>query len=361
MTEFPLGGTGRFARNIAAGLDGALWFTELTGRIGRVSTSGDVTELAIPQRPAEPIAIVAGSDGNLWYTDFYDRIGRVTTSGTLVQFLLAAGVGPRGIAAGPDGNLWFTETNAGRIARLSPAGALTEFQLPDPTCGPFGIAAGPDGNLWFTEFSASRIGRISTAGALTEFSLPGGAGPWGIAAGSDRAVWFTESSLDRIGRIALDGSITETPIPTSGGAPTEIASGPDGNIWFTEFRGDKIGRVAVASACTPGPTALCLGNARFRVEATWSVSDQGTSGSGQAIPLTGDTGAFWFFSANNVEIVVKVVDGRAFNGKFWVFIGSLSDVAYRVTVRDLTTDHVNAYVNEQGTLQSVADTAAFGP
>ena len=77
------------------------------------------------------------------------------------------------------------------------------------------------------------------------------------------------------------------------------------------------------------------------------------------VALTGDAGAFWFFSANNIELVVKVVDGRAVNGKFWVFIGSLTDVGYRVTVRDLSTDQVNAYVNQPGTLQSFADTAAF--
>ena len=95
------------------------------------------------------------------------------------------------------------------------------------------------------------------------------------------------------------------------------------------------------------------------MKVTWDVSAQGAAGVGRTIPLTGDTGAFWFFSANNVELVVKVVDGRPFNGKFWVFIGSLTDVDYRVTVRDLSTDHVNTYVHEAGTLQSFADTAAF--
>ena len=31
--------------------------------------------------------------------------------------------------------------------------------------------------------------------------------------------------------------------------------------------------------------------------------------SGQVIPLTGDTGAFWFFSSSNVEVVIKVLNG----------------------------------------------------
>jgi hypothetical protein len=220
---------------------------------------------------------------------------------------------------------------------------------------------GPDGALWFTEISASRIGRMTTSGAVTEFDLPGGSSPYGIVTGSDRSLWFTESTRDRIGQLTMAGVLTEFEIPTAGGSPTGIASGPDGNIWFTEFNGDKIGRFSVQSFCVPDATTLCLNNARFQVRVDWNVSDQGTSGVGHTQPLTGDTGAFWFFTPNNLEVIVKVVDGRPFNGRFWVFIGSLSDVEYSVTVRDLVTDHVNSYVNHQGTLQSVGDTAAFGP
>ncbi len=359
IAKFALARPGSFARGITAGPDGALWFTELTGRIGRVTTSGSVTELDIPVRPAEPIEIVTGSDGNLWFTDFYDRIGRVTTAGVLTFFLLAPNTGPQGITSGPDGALWFTESKAGRIGRLTTAGAFSQFALPDSNAGPYGITTGPDGNLWFTEYTSARIGRLTPAGVVTEFSLPGGAAPYGIVTGSDRNLWFTESGLHRIGRITAAGAVTEIPVPTPGATPTEITSGPDGNIWFTEFTGDKIGRVALQGFCVPDASTLCLNNARFQVKVAWDVSRQGMAGVGRSVPLTGDTGAFWFFSANNIELVVKVVDGRAFNGKFWVFIGSLTDVDYRVTVRDLATERQNTYVHEAGTLQSFADTAAF--
>src|SRR5262249_59815985 len=85
----------------------------------------------------------------------------------------------------------------------------------------------------------------------------------------------------------------------------------------------------------------------------------GTNGKGQSVPLTGDTGAFWFFSANNLELVVKVVDGRAFNNFFWVFYGALSNVEYTLTVTDTATGAVRSYSNPQGTLASVSDTSAF--
>ncbi|MEO8432640.1 MAG: PKD domain-containing protein [Acidobacteriota bacterium] len=118
-------------------------------------------------------------------------------------------------------------------------------------------------------------------------------------------------------------------------------------------------RAVTVSSCGGGQTVLCLNGGRFRVEADWRVPSQGTSGKGTAVPLTGDTGFFWFFTNNNVELVVKVVDGRAFNGKFWFFSGALSDVEYTIRVTDTTTGAVRTYFNPQGTLASTSDTSAF--
>ncbi|HVE66604.1 MAG TPA: PPC domain-containing protein [Thermoanaerobaculia bacterium] len=112
-------------------------------------------------------------------------------------------------------------------------------------------------------------------------------------------------------------------------------------------------------ACQADPTTLCVNGARFQVRVDWSVPSQGTSGAGRAVSLTSDTGYFWFFSANNVELVIKVVDGRAFNNFFWVFYGALSDVAYTITVTDTVTGNVKVYTNPQGRLASVADVTAF--
>jgi hypothetical protein len=122
-----------------------------------------------------------------------------------------------------------------------------------------------------------------------------------------------------------------------------------------------------SSVCTPNATTACLNANRFMVTVTW-VSLSGrtgdeqaatASGNGQAVSLTGDTAYFWFFSSNNVELVIKVVDGRSFNNFFWVFYGALSNVQYTITVTDTLTGAVKVYNNPQGNLASVADTAAF--
>jgi len=111
--------------------------------------------------------------------------------------------------------------------------------------------------------------------------------------------------------------------------------------------------------CAPGATSLCLQASRFLLEVTWSVPTQGTSGFGQAIPLSTDTGAFWFFSSTNYELMIKVLDGTSANGHFWVFYGALSNVQYTITVTDTRTGAIRTYTNPFGTLASVADVLAF--
>ena len=113
-----------------------------------------------------------------------------------------------------------------------------------------------------------------------------------------------------------------------------------------------------ASPCSSGPTTLCLNGGRFRVEVAWLTSD-GRTGTGTAVSLTPETGYFYFFGASNVELVIKVLDGRPVDGHWWVFYGSLSDVAYTINVTDTETGILKTYTNALGSLASVGDTKAF--
>jgi hypothetical protein len=115
----------------------------------------------------------------------------------------------------------------------------------------------------------------------------------------------------------------------------------------------------VAGSCVPGSTTLCLNGGRFRVQATFATP-QGQSGNATAVPETTDTGTFWFFSATNVEAIVKVVSGCSFNQRYWVFAGGLTNVAVTVTVTDTRTGQVRTYTNPQGTpFAPIQDTNAF--
>jgi hypothetical protein len=116
--------------------------------------------------------------------------------------------------------------------------------------------------------------------------------------------------------------------------------------------------LAGSGACVPTETRLCLFGGRIAVEATWEDFVGGT-GVGRTIPLTSDTGAFWFFAPSNLEILFKVFDGRPMNGHLWVYYGALSNVEYRLTVTDTTTGESRVYFNPAGRFASAADNWAF--
>ena len=111
------------------------------------------------------------------------------------------------------------------------------------------------------------------------------------------------------------------------------------------------------SACATTATALCL-HGRFLVGLQWQDSASQV-GLGQVIPATDDSGYLWFFAPGTVELAVKVLDGTAVNGHFWVFTASLSDVQFAMTVTDTATGAVRVYQNPAGIMRSFGDTAAF--
>ena len=81
---------------------------------------------------------------------------------------------------------------------------------------------------------------------------------------------------------------------------------------------------------------------------------------GHGVALSDDSAAFWFFTPENLEVLVKVLDGRPVNGHFWVFFGALSDLDYTVRVTDSTTGLIREYFSVPGQPTSLADTTAFG-
>lgn len=93
-----------------------------------------------------------------------------------------------------------------------------------------------------------------------------------------------------------------------------------------------------ADGCVTETHALCLTGNRFRVTATYH-DHLGRDGVGYASPLTSESGTFWFFSPESVELIVKVVDACAHPdfGNFWVFASGLTDVEVHLSVVDTWT------------------------
>ena len=262
---------------------------------------------------------------------------------------------PAQVAVGPDGNIYSPEVFSGKIAQVTPAGAVTEFSLPandlketHGTPFPFGIASaggllwigqrgvnvrsglftvhamttsgvfkhsvtltrepiwmttGPDGNVWISEQNSSgrgpgAIGRLTPSGQLTEFQLKDKHQPTDITTGPDGALWFGEQGI--VGRITTKGALTEftlPPCPSGGKVPIRqafyLAAGTDGNVWFTD-----------PNPCFPGEN---IGNSIGRIRTNGTYIGDFFPPTADSFPegITSGDGKMWFteFCGNNVGSV----------------------------------------------------------
>jgi hypothetical protein len=179
----------------------------------------------------------------------------------------------------------------------------------------------------------------------------------------------------RYHRPELDCAVLPTPTPRSiplgvleaGVYDLRIVDVTDGGN--PQLEDEAIVDVSASSCADPihwppgsadaGAPRLCLNGGRFAVTAEWTTRTGG-HGFGFPLPLTRESGAFWFFDDQNLELMVKVLDGCAVNGKWWVFTAGLTDVHVILRVHDLTTGAERSYERPLGTLFTpIADVNAF--
>jgi hypothetical protein len=117
---------------------------------------------------------------------------------------------------------------------------------------------------------------------------------------------------------------------------------------------------SLGAECADNADALCLLGGRFEVSVTWT-DFAGQSGSAKAVPFaTADSGLLYFFSENNWEMLVKVLDGCDFNERVWVFAAATTNVAYTLEVKDRVSGLSKIYENPLGQASAaITDTSAF--
>ncbi len=209
-----------------------------------------VTPAATTVRHAVPSSrtgtgIIVGPDGALWFAESAGVLGRITTAGTITDYVIPAGWYLEALCAGPDGALWFSASNgktaAQAIVRRAPAGTYTVYPLAS-AYQVEGIVTASDGNMYFDQ--TGTLGRITPAGLVTILSVTDSLGNAlhvdSIAAGADGALWFAESGYDALDRydltthnVAIHPVQAEsfgTPFPTE---PTDIVVGSGGTLYFT--------------------------------------------------------------------------------------------------------------------------------
>ncbi len=115
-----------------------------------------------------------------------------------------------------------------------------------------------------------------------------------------------------------------------------------------------------AGSCVADEETLCLQDSRYAVTVAWWTG-AGESGAGSVVHAgTNDSGLFTFFSRENWEVLIKVLDGCALNGRVWVYGASTTDLGYTIRVADTVTGTVKEYRNEPGLpAPAITDATAF--
>lgn len=258
--SLPSGAGKTFAMTTAS--TGDMWLGGTGPSLIRLTTDGVATSVPVAGLPAnaEIHGIAEDSAGRIWFSEFQtDSLWSVTTNGgdpKRLQLPNAKSV-PWGLTRGPDGNLWFAEVRD-RVGRLTPAGALSEFDLPDGMA-PFQVVGTPDGRILATgtatvgkapnQVTTALVATVSTTGAI---STAGPTGTAGIAstAGvtSDNQVWLPSKDRKSLLQTDLAGKLTGKSVGLGSTEVSDVTVGPDDAVWFISTDPSPlVGRIASGS------------------------------------------------------------------------------------------------------------------
>jgi virginiamycin B lyase len=187
---------------ITVGSDNNLWIVDDgTNSVAQLMVNGNFHEypLLTANAVGTEIAATGSPDNSLWVTETgVGRVARVSTTGSVTEFPMSLGSEPTGIAVGPDGNLWVGEDGSvADVGVVSTSGTILHIYSLPPYSFPQFFVVGTDGNIYLTEgndvYLNGRVARMTLAGAVTEFVAPTGASPADITNGPDGNIWFTQT------------------------------------------------------------------------------------------------------------------------------------------------------------------------
>jgi hypothetical protein len=159
----------------------------------------------------------------------------------------------------------------------------------------------------------------------------------------------TEAELRAGLRVAINapqpGLVAVWPLD---GTPNDVL-GPHDGVAFGP--GLVTGVFATSPNCGPptSATSLCLHD-RFNVTGSFRVGAQtADEGTAQAVPSSYEgSGIFYFFNGQNWELMLKALDGCGLNNRYWIFNAGLTNLYFRIEVRDVTRGVQRIYFNYPG-------------
>jgi len=170
--------------------------------------------------------------------------------------------------------------------------------------------------------------------------------------------------------IVLDGHLGECPFEPVGGLKVSgfhhdlppLSAG----IKTIEIREAGHTFTTFAYRVDEDATLLPGADGRFAASVRWT-DRAGLVHDATAVRFSETSGQFWFFDPSNPEVTVKLVDGTAYNDRWWVFVSSMTDLGFTVTVHSSlcagpgTCVHDRVYSQAAGHNRNFIDTSAFQP
>lgn len=116
--------------NIVAARDDRTWVTDTHyKRLVTKSSTGE-TVYALPSSVNDTENLAAGVNGNLWFTA-NGSVYKMTPSGTFTEYPLVSGATPQYLTEDVDGTLWFADNGSTKkISRLATDGSVTDYAVP---------------------------------------------------------------------------------------------------------------------------------------------------------------------------------------------------------------------------------------
>ena len=290
-------------------------------------------QFKVPTANSRPRAITNGSDGNRWFTEGTEftaapaRIARITPAGVITEFTPDAAAGCNvciitDIAQGP-GSILYITSNDPTLMRFNVATQTfaPPVQMPNTSALGGNVAVSAT-DAWITDFNNDVVWRYHLAdGQFTSFPV---SDPGDVTVDTAGNAWFTQPGdvnapgTSTIGRIdAVTGTVTTTPT-TDGSttvAPRSVTVASDGQVWFTaRFTPQAVGRL------NPSNSSVTL----------FPVTNTGPSG----IAASAD-GTVWFTqetagNAANITNAGVITEGKAVKGSgpFGITVAANGDPWY---------------------------------
>jgi hypothetical protein len=165
----------------------------------------------------------------------------------------------------------------------------------------------------------------------------------------------------QVSRVGNTFQITNSPVPLSplppGPYPFEFDLGelPAG-LYHVDL--DIAGQHTISTFTVSAPLqGLSLQGGQFQVKVLHGADAV------PAVQLSDESGYFWFYDSANMEVTVKLLDGRGVNGHYWLFAASMTDQPFTIQLLDLRgactgADCIKTYTSTAGKNKNFIDLAA---